>query len=124
MKSKIREKSNRLIRHYRLRKKVVGAPGRPRLCISPSTLHLEVQIIDDLDQKTLLGLSTKAKDFKSLTGSKGGGNVETSKKFGKFVAEQAIKKGIQKVVFDRSGYLYHGRLKAFAEAAREQGLSF
>ena len=121
---KNRVKTNRIIRHFRIRKKVRGTPERPRLSIYPSLQHMEAQIIDDFEQTTLLGLSTKSKDFKKKSGLKQGGNVKAAVDFGKFVAEKAKEKGIQKVVFDRAGFLYHGRIKAFADAAREQGLSF
>ena len=124
MRPKIRENSSRIIRHYRLRKKVVGTPERPRLCLSPSINHLEAQVINDYDQKTLFGSSTKSEEFKKKSGLKTTGNVKAAVAFGKYFAEQAKSKGIVKVVLDRSGFLYHGRVKAFAEAAREQGLSF
>ena len=124
MRPKIKENSSRIIRHYRLRKKVVGTPARPRLCLSPSINHLEAQIINDFDQKTLFGTSTKCEEFKKKSGLKSTGNVKAAEAFGKFFAEQAKAKGFEKVVLDRSGYLYHGRVKAFAEAARAQGLSF
>ena len=124
MRFKNRTKSNRIIRHYRLRKRVIGNAERPRLSIYPSLAHMEAQIIDDTEQKTLLGLTTKTKAFAKASGLKGGGNVKAAVYFGKFVADIAIEKGIQKVVFDRAGFLYHGRIKAFADAAREQGLSF
>ena len=117
-------KTNRIIRHLRLRKKVQGTPARPRLSIYPSLQHLEAQLIDDFDQKTLLGLTTKTKEFKKSAGLKSCGNVKAAVSFGKYVAEKAKEKGIRKVVFDRGGFLYHGRIKAFADAAREQGLSF
>ncbi len=124
MRPKNRVKSNQIIRHYRLRKKVVGTPERPRLCLSPSINHLEAQIINDFDQKTLFGSSTKSEEFKKKAGLKTTGNVKAAESFGKYFGEQAKAKGITKVVFDRSGYLYHGRVKAFAEAARAVGLSF
>jgi large subunit ribosomal protein L18 len=124
MRAKIRTKSNRIVRHWRLRKKVVGTSERPRLCLAPSLLHMEAQFIDDFDNKTLIGVSSKAKDFQKAAGTKSAGNVASAVKFGKFAAEKAMAKGIKKVVFDRGGYLYHGRIKAFADAAREQGLSF
>ena len=124
MRAKIKTRSNRIIRHYRIRKSVIGTSERPRLCLSPSLQHMEAQFIDDFEQKTLMGVSTKSKDFHKAAGLKRGGNVEASVKFGKYAAEKAIAKGIKKVVFDRGGYLYHGRIKAFADAAREQGLSF
>lgn len=122
--SKNRVKSNRIIRHFRIRKKVQGTPERPRLSVYPSLQHMEAQIIDDFGQTTLLGLSTKSQDFKKKSGLKLAGNVKAAAGFGKFVAEKAKEKGIEKVVFDRGGFLYHGRIKAFADAAREQGLSF
>ena len=124
MKPKIREKSNRIVRHYRIRKRVIGTSDRPRLCVSPSLLHMEAQFIDDFEQKTLIGVSSKAKDSQKTAGLKAAGNVQAAVKFGKFAAEKALAKGIKKVVFDRGGYLYHGRIKAFADAAREQGLAF
>ena len=124
MKTKIREKSNRIIRHYRLRKRLSGTAERPRLSLYPSLQHLEAQLVDDFDQKTVLGFTTKAKDFKKSSGLDGGGNVKAAVSFGKFVAGKAKEKGIQKVVFDRGGFLYHGRVKAFADAAREGGLQF
>jgi len=123
MKPKIREKSNRIIRHYRLRKKVSGDAERPRLALCPSLQHLQAQIIDDMRHVTLFGASTANKEFKK--GCKAhAGNVAAAFAFGKFVAEKAKEKGISKVVFDRGGRQYHGRVKAFAEAAREHGLSF
>ena len=124
MRAKNRVKSNRIIRHFRIRKRVNGNSERPRLSVYPSLQHLEAQIIDDFEQTTLLGASTKSKDFQKKSGLKKGGNVAAAVSFGKFVAEKAKEKGIQKVVFDRAGFLYHGRIKAFADAAREQGLSF
>ena len=124
IKAKIRSRSNRIVRHWRIRKRVIGTSERPRLCLSPSLLHMEVQFIDDYGKKTLIGISTKSKEFHKASGLKRGGNVASSVKFGKYAAEKAMAKGIKKVVFDRGGYLYHGRIKAFADAAREQGLSF
>ncbi len=124
MRAKNRTKSNRIIRHFRIRKRVAGNADRPRLAVYPSLQHFEVQIVNDTEQKTLIGFSTKAKDFKKTSGLKTGGNVAAATSFGKYVAEKAQQKGIKKVVFDRAGFLYHGRIKAFADAAREQGLSF
>jgi large subunit ribosomal protein L18 len=124
MKTKNILKSARTIRHFRIRKKVRGTTERPRLSLYPSLLHLEAQIIDDFQEKTLVGFTTKAKDFKKTSGLKSGGNVKAAVVFGKYVATKAKEKGIQKVVFDRGGFLYHGRVKAFADAAREQGLAF
>ena len=124
MRPKQKTISNRLVRHLRLRKKVQGTSERPRLSIYPSQLHMEAQIIDDFEQKTLVGFTTKATDFKKSSGLKSFGNVKAAETFGKYVAEKAKQKGIEKVVFDRAGFLYHGRIKAFADAARSQGLSF
>lgn len=124
MKPKNRVKSNRIIRHFRIRKRVKGTGERPRLSIYPSLKHLEAQIVDDFEGKTLIGYTTKGKEFKSESGLQGGGNVKAAVSFGKYVAVKAKEKGIQKVVFDRGGFLYHGRIKAFADAARENGLSF
>ena len=121
---KNKTKTNRIVRHLRLRKRVSGTPLRPRLSLYPSLQHLEAQIVNDFDQKTLFGFSTKAKDFQKTSGLKRGGNVKAALSFGKYVAEKAKQKGIDKVVFDRGGFLYHGRVKAFADAAREGGLSF
>ncbi|MGH7198496.1 MAG: 50S ribosomal protein L18 [Candidatus Omnitrophota bacterium] len=124
MRQKNKTKSNRIVRHYRLRKKLQGTPDRPRLSLYPSLKHLQAQLVDDFDHKTLVGFTTKAKDFQKASGLKGGGNVKAAVDFGKFVAVKAKEKGIQAVVFDRGGFLYHGRVKAFADAAREAGLSF
>lgn len=117
-------KNNRIVRHFRIRKRVSGTAERPRLAVHPSLNHFEAQIVNDFDQKTLLGFTTKSKDFQKQANLGHYGNVEAAVRFGKFVAEKAKAKGIEKVVFDRGGFLYHGRIKAFADAAREQGLSF
>ena len=124
MLAKNRVKSNRLIRHLRMRKKVKGTPERPRLSVYPSIQHMEAQLIDDTNERTLFGFTTKAKTFQKTAGLKSFGNVTAASSFGKFIAGKAKEKGIEKVVFDRGGFLYHGRVKAFADAAREQGLSF
>lgn len=124
MLAKNRSKSNRIIRRLRARKKLNGTPERPRLSICPSIKHMEAQIINDFESRTLVGFTTKAESFQKETGSKTGSNVQSATKFGKFVAEKAKAKGISKVVFDRGGFQYHGRIKAFAEAARENGLVF
>ncbi len=108
-------------RHRRVRKKVIGLPGRPRLDVYRSHKHLYVQLIDDLAGRTLLGRSTKDERLKHL---KSGGNLDAAKQLGTLVAEEAAKQGITRVVFDRGGYLFHGRVKALAEAVREGGLQF
>ena len=124
MRAKNLSKSNRIVRHLRIRKKVFGDSERPRLCVYRSVKHLEAQVINDLEQKTLMGLSTKSKVFLQSNSLRQGGNVDAAVRFGKYFAEQAKAKGIKKVVFDRGGFLYHGRVKAFADAARQAGLEF
>jgi large subunit ribosomal protein L18 len=111
--------------HDRIRKKMSGSQERPRLNIFRSVNHIYAQVIDDAKHATVVQASSleigKAKDGKThLTG----GNVAAAKQVGKTIAERAKSKGITKVVFDRGGYLYHGRVKALAEAAREAGLQF
>ncbi|MDE2027505.1 MAG: 50S ribosomal protein L18 [Candidatus Omnitrophica bacterium] len=116
------KEQKRVFRHQRIRKGMTGTTDRPRLCLHRSLNNLQAQIIDDSAGKVLLGKSTLAKDVKSK--SKTGGNVSAATILGEAVAQEAIKKGIKKVAFDRGGYLYHGRIKAFAEAARKAGLEF
>ncbi|HEY3929447.1 MAG TPA: 50S ribosomal protein L18 [Candidatus Koribacter sp.] len=110
--------------HARIRKKMEGTSERPRLNVYRSTNHLYVQVIDDSKGATLIAANTlefgEAKEGKRPTG----GNVSAAKQLGKSIAQRAKEKGITKVVFDRGGYLYHGRIKALAEAAREGGLEF
>lgn len=110
----------RLRIHRRIRKKVMGTPERPRLCVFRSLKHIYAQIIDDVHGRTLVAASSAGKS----SGLSGGGNVATAKEVGRLIAERAKEKGIRRVVFDRGGYLYHGRVKALAEAAREAGLEF
>ena len=102
--------------HQRIRRKLAGTAERPRLNVYRSLNHIYAQVIDDQKGETLVSASS----IKLKTG----GNVASAKEIGKAVAELAVKKGIQKVVFDRGGYLYHGRIKALADAAREAGLEF
>src|SRR6202023_1915803 len=113
--------SNRRHVHKRIRKKVMGTAERPRLNIYRSLNHIYVQVIDDLQGTTLVAAH-------SAEGKKGerrtGGNLAAAKEVGKVIAERAKAKGIAKVVFDRGGYIYHGRVKALADAAREAGLQF
>jgi large subunit ribosomal protein L18 len=108
----------RLRVHDRIRTKVNGTAERPRLNVYRSLNHIYVQVIDDSQGLTLVSASTVADKIKA------GGNVTSAKEIGKLVAERAQEKGIKKVVFDRGGYLYHGRIKALADAAREAGLEF
>ena len=107
-------------RQVRVRKKVTGSVERPRLCVFRSTKHIYAQIIEDVTGKTLAAASSVAKD----ADNKYGGNVEAAKVVGKQIAEKALAKDIKQVVFDRNGFLYHGRVKALADAAREAGLTF
>ena len=108
--------------HTRIRRKISGRPERPRICIFRSLKHFYVQAIDDLSGSVLVSASTNDKELRPRIGN--GGNVSAAKEVGKVLAERAIAKGIRSVVMDRGGYLYHGRVKAFAEAARESGLQF
>jgi large subunit ribosomal protein L18 len=110
-------------RKKRIRKKVSGTPERPRLCIYKSLRHLYAQLVDDLAGRTLVAVTTNTKTLKA-EGRKTFANQEYAKRLGKEIAEKAIAAGITKVVFDRSGYPYHGVVKAFAEAVRESGLKF
>ena len=109
----------RTARHKRVRAKISGTPQRPRLNVFRSTKHIYAQIIDDVNGVTLAAASSLSKDFEG-----DGGNVEGAKKVGELVAKHAIEKGITEVVFDRGGYIYHGRIKELAEGAREGGLKF
>ena len=112
----------RLKRHLRIRKRLEGSPERPRLCVFRSNLHIYAQIIDDSKGHTLVAASTMEKE---IAGSlKNTSNIEAAKAVGTAVAKKAAAKGITAVVFDRGGYLYHGKVKALADAAREGGLVF
>jgi len=116
------KEQQRLHRHQRIRDVLSGTAERPRLCLHRSLNNLQAQIIDDAAGKVLVGKSTLAKDVK--TKAKSGGNVNAATILGEVLAAEAVKKGIKKVAFDRGGYLYHGRVKAFADAARKGGLEF
>jgi large subunit ribosomal protein L18 len=105
--------------HTRIRKKVSGTAERPRLAVFRSLNHIYAQVIDDVSGKTLAAASTTEKDLKGATG----GNVEAAAKVGRTIAERAIAAGVSNVVFDRGGYLYHGRVKALLDATREAGLN-
>jgi large subunit ribosomal protein L18 len=105
-----------------MRKRMSGTAERPRLCVHRSTRHIRAQVVDDLSGRTLVSASSLDTEVKSII--KGGGNIAASKVVGKMVAERARANGIDKVVFDRGGYQYHGRVQALAEAAREAGLKF
>ncbi|MEM7724832.1 MAG: 50S ribosomal protein L18 [Cyanobacteria bacterium P01_A01_bin.45] len=120
MKLTRRESKNR--RHRRIRGKVGGSAERPRLAVFRSNQHIYAQVIDDTKHSTLVSASTVEPELKSKVSS--GGNCEASSEVGKLIANRAKEKGISKVVFDRGGNIYHGRIKALAEAAREAGLDF
>jgi large subunit ribosomal protein L18 len=105
--------------HRRIRRKVRGSAGRPRLAIYRSLNHISAQIIDDEQGRTLASASTTEKDLRGTTG----GNVEAARRVGRAIAERALGQGISRVVFDRGGYVYHGRVKALTDAAREAGLN-
>ena len=113
------KKAMRLHRHVRVRGKISGTPNRPRLNVFRSNANIYAQIIDDVNGVTLVSASTVEKSFEGATG-----NAEAAKKVGTLVAERALAKGIDTVVFDRGGYVYHGRVAALAEGAREGGLKF
>jgi large subunit ribosomal protein L18 len=105
--------------HNRIRRKVSGSGERPRLAIYRSLNHIYAQVVDDQRGQTIVSASTTEKDLRANTG----GNIEAARRIGKAIAERALEKGISSVVFDRGGYLYHGRIKALTEAAREAGLN-
>lgn len=105
--------------HKRIRRKLRGSTERPRLAIYRSLNHIYAQVIDDVEGQTIVSASTTEKDLRGSTG----GNVEAARRVGKTIAERALAKGISSVVFDRGGYLYHGRIKALTDAAREAGLN-
>ncbi len=109
-------------RHSRLRGKVGGTPERPRLAVFRSNKHIYAQVIDDVAQHTLAAASTVEPEIKSQISS--GSTCAASEAVGKLIAQRSLEKGVEKVVFDRGGNLYHGRVKALAEAAREAGLNF
>ncbi|HHX87909.1 MAG TPA: 50S ribosomal protein L18 [Firmicutes bacterium] len=109
-------------RHRRIRHRIFGVQERPRLNVFRSTKHIYAQIIDDREGRTLASASTLEPQLQEELAD--AGNLEAAKKVGELIARRALDRGIKEVVFDRGGYLYHGRVKALAEAAREQGLKF
>ena len=115
----INKNAMRLHRHVRVRGKISGTPECPRLNVFRSNANIYAQIIDDVNGVTLVSANTLEKDFEGATG-----NVEAAKKVGATLAERAKAKGIEQVVFDRGGYIFHGRVAAVAEGAREAGLKF
>lgn len=119
MAKRSRQESRRAV-HTRIRKKVSGTAERPRLAVFRSLNHIYAQLIDDTRGETLCSASSAEKSV----GLKTGGNIEAAKAIGRLIAERALGKGITTAVFDRGGYLYHGRVKSLAESAREVGLKF
>lgn len=109
-------------RHLRVRKRVTGSPERPRLSVFRSLKHIYAQIIEDTEGRTLVSASSLDPELRGKL--KHGGNVEAARMVGELLARRAVEKGIKAVVFDRGGYLYHGRVRALAEGAREAGLEF
>ncbi len=117
-----KERESRERRHRRIRKKVFGTSDKPRLSVYRSLNHIYAQLIDDSQGSTIVAASTQDKELSAQKGHKG--NVTMAKKVGELVAKRALGKGLKKVVFDRGGYMYHGRVKALADGAREAGLEF
>ena len=114
--------ANRLQRHKRVRRKITGTTQRPRLCVFRSANNIYAQIIDDTNRVTLAAASSLEAEVKGAVNHTG--NKEAARKVGELIAKKAVEKGITEVVFDRGGYLYHGRVQVLAEAAREAGLKF
>jgi len=120
---KLEKVEARLRRKKRIRKKVKGTPERPRLCVFRSLKHIYAQVVDDTQNQVLAASSTMSKDLKEKF-SKVHGNIKEAREVGLAIAKRLLEKGISKVVFDRNGYRYHGRVKALADGAREGGLIF
>ena len=111
-----------LKKHVRVRTKVSGTTDRPRLCVFRSLKHIYAQVIDDSNGQTIVSASTVDKELREAVAK--GSNIDAATKVGQLVAQRALAKGVAQVVFDRGGYIYHGRVKNLAEAAREAGLKF
>jgi len=122
MLTKVDKNKSRLRRHVRVRKKISGTAERPRLNVYRSEKHIYAQLIDDVNGVTLAAASTLDKELRDQVDN--GGNVEAARKVGELIANRGKAAGISNVVFDRGGYLYHGRIQALADAAREAGLEF
>jgi large subunit ribosomal protein L18 len=122
MASNNKKRNARKSRQKRVRAKVFGTPDRPRLNVFRSLNNIYAQVIDDVSGHTIASANSAEEEMKAEL--ENGGNVDAAKAVGKLVAERAIEKDVKKVVFDRAGYKYHGRVKALAEAAREEGLEF
>jgi large subunit ribosomal protein L18 len=123
---KIKTKDDRRVRiHLRQRKRISGTKERPRLSVFRSVTHMYAQVIDDMSGQTLVSASSVEPQLKATFDKKvSGGNLKGAEAIGKAIAERSIEKGIKRVVFDRSGFLYHGRIRAVADAARKAGLEF
>jgi large subunit ribosomal protein L18 len=117
-------KSKRDVRHVRVRRKLSGTPDRPRLVVFKSAKHMYAQIIDDLKAHTLLSASSLTPKVKEMLGQEKTNKTDSAKIIGKYIGELSVSMGIKEVCFDRGGYPYHGRIKAFADGAREAGLVF
>lgn len=114
----------RLRRRLRVRKRVVGSAQRPRLSVFRSARHIYAQVIDDADGRTLAAASSLSPELRGATAASGKRKAEAAKRVGQLVAQKALARGVRQVVFDRGGYLYHGRVKALADGARDAGLEF
>ena len=119
---KVSRNAHRQQVHHRVRQRVAGTTGRPRLCVYRSLDHIYAQVIDDQSGRTLVSASSIDKGARAAV--KGGGNIAAAKIVGKMIAERSLAAGVRQVVFDRGGYMYHGRVEALANAAREAGLKF
>ncbi|QGU00794.1 LSU ribosomal protein L18p (L5e) [Candidatus Syntrophocurvum alkaliphilum] len=119
--NKASKKETRYGKHKRIRKKISGTPDKPRLCVFKSSKNIYAQLIDDENGITLATASTLESDLQEFRGNI---SVEAAKRVGDSIAEKAKSKGVTKIVFDRNGYIYHGRIAALADAAREKGLEF
>ena len=119
----INKREARLRRKKRVRKRIKGVPETPRLSVFKSSKHIYAQIIDDITSNTLVDASSLSKDLRTQVHGKGG-NREGAAFIGEWIAKRALERGISQVVFDRNGFLYHGRVKVLAENAREHGLKF
>lgn len=117
-----KQEKNRVQKHYRMRKNIIGTTQRPRLCVFRSNKHMYAQVIDDSTASTIVSASTLEKEVKDKVEYTD--TIEAAKAVGELVAKRAEEKGIDTVVFDRGGYLYHGKVQALADAAREAGLKF
>lgn len=117
-------KSKRALRHVRVRRKLSGSPDRPRLAVFKSARHIYAQIIDDLKAHTLVSASSLTPKVREMLGQEKLNKTDSAKIIGKYIGELSVSMGIKEVCFDRGGYPYHGRIKAFAEGAREAGLVF